>query len=241
MSTLLINPYRFNDPYWANVVFLSSFEGPDGATSTTEDTGLTLSFTGGARIETDQFKFGAASLRLESGTPFVSAPSSDRWDFGSGDFTIEAWAWIGAAGVDGSGSRTVLSRWTAAGNQRAWDFDFGDNFLFFNIRPNGGTSPTPFAGDFVASSLNTWYHIAASRVGNELRVFRNGVQIGATGDMTGVVFPTFSVPLRLGCVFNTVNAVTNRFVGYIDEVRITKGVGRYTGNFDPPTAPFPRG
>jgi hypothetical protein len=32
------------------------------------------------------------------------------------------------------------------------------------------------------------------------------------------------------------------FVGYIDELRVTKGVARYTGeSFPVPTAPFPNG
>lgn len=83
-------------------------------------------------------------------------------------------------------------------------------------------------------TANQWQHLAFCRSGSSTRMFVNGVQIGSTATFSGtfrmdVIGKFFVVGVEGGADFN----------GYIDEVRITKGVARYTSNFTPPSAAFP--
>ena len=69
-------------------------------------------------------------------------------------------------------------------------------------------------------------------------MFVNGTQIGTTNtSWTG----TFRMDVIGTFFFNGARftAPPVDFNGYIDDLRITKGVARYTANFTPPTAPFP--
>ena len=80
---------------------------------------------------------------------------------------------------------------------------------------------------------NTWHHVAFVRDGTTLRLFLDGVSQG-TASFTGAI-DTISETLSIG--FD--NAGSRYFNGNIDEVRITKGVARYTANFTPPNVAFP--
>jgi hypothetical protein len=44
---------------------------------------------------------------------------------------------------------------------------------------------------------------------------------------------THGIPLAIGAQQST---LTNYFSGYIEDLRITKGLARYTANFTPPTS-----
>jgi hypothetical protein len=77
---------------------------------------------------------------------------------------------------------------------------------------------------------STWNHIAVTRSGSAFYMFINGVQTGSTGSWAGAISST-ARPLYVG--YNTSSAYYN---GYIDDLRITKGVARYTSTFTPPTA-----
>tara|TARA_Y100000589_G_scaffold327821_1_gene370472 strand:- start:688 stop:1473 length:786 start_codon:yes stop_codon:yes gene_type:complete len=80
-------------------------------------------------------------------------------------------------------------------------------------------------------SASTWHHFAISREGSSFKVFLDG---------TSVLTTTNSNPLRdensaLQIGARGQNTASHYFKGYIDDVRITNGVGRYTSNFTAPT------
>lgn len=76
---------------------------------------------------------------------------------------------------------------------------------------------------------------AAARSAGTLRFFVDGVLDGSAA--LGRNFQATLV-FGVGAQVASRNSVYD-FPGYIDEVRITKGVCRYTDNFAPPTGPFP--
>ena len=81
-----------------------------------------------------------------------------------------------------------------------------------------------------AISLNVWTHVAVVRYNASTKIYINGTQSGSSwADITN--YGT-TKPLRIGAWYNALYG----FTGYIDDVRITKGVARYTATFPVPTA-----
>ena len=210
------------DPYWANVVSLLHFDGADGSTTFTDQTGKTWTANGDAQIDTAQSKFGSASLLLDGGDDDATHASSADFGFGTGDFTWECF-------VRRVNANCVIfdNRYSGADTASIVTFiDPSGNLCFYHagygtVTGSGATVPA-----------TTWTHVAWCRSSGTLRMFIGGVMVSATS-MTSDMGS--SRPIRIGR-----DVVNNAdYSGHIDEVRITKGVGRYTANFTPPSAPFP--
>lgn len=83
-----------------------------------------------------------------------------------------------------------------------------------------------------AISLNVWTHVAVVRYNATTKIYINGTQSGSSwADITN--YGT-TKPLRIGAWYNALYG----FTGYIDDVKISKGVARYTTTFSVPTAPL---
>jgi hypothetical protein len=80
-------------------------------------------------------------------------------------------------------------------------------------------------------SAAQWSHLAVSRSGSTIYLFINGA---STGTQTVNQIYTTQERLIVGSLPGQ-----NDFNGYIDDLRITKGISRYNATFTPPTAPFP--
>ena len=93
-------------------------------------------------------------------------------------------------------------------------------------------------GTRTALSLDTWYHIALTRSGNIFRLFLDGTQEDSLTDSNAMTSSNAGVHngIRLGTINSALQYPVN---GYIDDVRITKGVARYTSNFTAPTTALP--
>ncbi|MCP4252632.1 MAG: hypothetical protein GY775_04330 [Candidatus Scalindua sp.] len=180
--------------------------------------------------------FGNSSY-FDGNGDYLAIPDSDDWDFGSGDFTIDTWVNF----TNTSTNHAIASHWGDIGQYGwllFWNFN-SDNKLWFEYSTNGSSSGIGFANvDWVADA-NTWYHLVVTRdSSSDIRFFVNGVQQGVTQSVISTIYNP-SQPLRIGIYF-TLGGDTqdSSFLGYIDELRISKGVARWTSNFTPPNSPY---
>ena len=227
-----LSTWTVTDPLFANVSLLLHMNGSDGSTTFTDSSSTPQTVTAsGGTISTAQSRFGGASglFVKASGHQLTLPTSTAAFDFGTGDFTIEAWVRLNSLpSTTDSGSFWILGLGSSS-------FRYGTDFWISpsNIVFNVGDWVNPTAEGPHGMTTGQWYHVAAVRSGNTVRVFVGGSQVGS-GTSTQATSGNFSLPVIGGDTSGGGN-----FDGYIDEFRVTKGVARYTANFTPPTAAFP--
>ena len=201
------------DEYADSVVSLLHFDGVDGSTTVTDSKGKVWTSTGAAALTTANAKFGGSSLALaSSGANYVESSHAD-FDFGTGDYTIE-----GFFKPDASNNRAFIKLGTRL------IYVASNNWAYYNGSSN------PISGGSVSTA--EFAHVALARHEGTTRLFVNGQQAGS--NYTGETGAVNASPIRIG-YFNSGNPSG----GLYDEIRITKGVARYTADFTPPTVPFP--
>jgi hypothetical protein len=220
------------DPYFSSTVLLCHFDGANGQTTTVDSSPQAHTLTLGASIalSTSIAKFGSASLNMTAaGSGAVTSADSNDWWFDSGPFTVEAFVYYTAAP---SNLTTIASQNGLASSNRGWFFGHSGSTVGFAFSTDGTTS-TGFVGATFSPTLNTWYHIAADRdAAGVVRIYVNGAVTASATRSTAAFNSTAT--LSIGNVAGGV-----KVTGYIDELRITKGIARYQGTFTPPTAAFP--
>jgi hypothetical protein len=183
-----------------------------------------LETVGNAQISTAQSKWGGASIAFDGTGDYLSSQNVLTANFGSGPFTAELWIYFNNA----SGTQYALSNYQ--NNSIGWGLGISSgNFAFW------ATGDTPDISTSTPAATGTWYHLAVSGQSGAIRLFLNGTQIGST--FTGTPSLDSTLPLRVGDGQGAASPLPLN--GYIDDLRITKGVARYTANFTAPTAAFP--
>lgn len=215
------------DPDFSNVSLLLPLDGANGSTTITDESnnGLAVTVLSNAAISTAQSKFGGASCAFDGSFDCLSVASSTVLDL-PGDFTIEFFAYLNFGGNFGLISRPNGSNI----NPLRIDTSSGALRLFAS---SNGTSHDLTQSGLGTPTTGTWQHIALTRSGSTWRIFIEGTQ---TGTFTSSLTPfTSTDPLIVGARSTAANSLD----GFMDEVRITKGVARYTSGFTPPIAAFP--
>ena len=184
--------------------------------------GKSITVQGDAQLSTTEKKFGTASVVFDGTGDYLELATSSDFGFGTGDYAIEAFIrpTIIAAGK-------IFDFRTASPDVAALiDMD-GSGTLRLNV--NGSNV---ISGGTVTA--NTWHHIAVSRVSGTTSLFFNGTRVGSPYTDSNDYGNT--KPLKIGANLNGADG----FTGYIDEIRISKGVSRYANaaSITVPTAAF---
>ena len=212
--------------------FLSHFDGDDASTNIIDEIGHIITSHNTAQLDTAQFKFGTASLLLNGSNDWLSVPASADWNFGTGDFTIDCWIRLHAAP---SNTNSSIASQNSGANDYWWFYlhdEGGGNYTLRFFDRNSGVDLTVTSSS-QALSLNTWYHVAMVRYGTDWRVYLNGTSIGSTTQVHTCV--TSVDVLAIGDFSSGGDYFLN---GWIDELRISKGIARWTANFTAPTTPY---
>jgi hypothetical protein len=226
------------DSLFSDVSLLLHCNGSNASTTIIDDSsnGFTMVANGNAQLETAINKFGTASLLFDGTTDAVDTTSDDpAFTLGSGDFTIECFVYFPASP---SGNRQFINQVTNTSNQISFIFRYDSgNRLAFYYSTSGSSFLSTLQNGTWSPSVETWYHVAVCRDGNNLRLFIDGTQVNTTKDVTGLTIFDSNQPLRIGGLLWS-GSIIEVLDGNIDEVRMTLAA-RYTTNFTPPTLPFP--
>lgn len=226
---------RASDPVDTYTKFLSHFDGSNGQTSYTAESGQEISFFGDAQLYDALKVFGVSSIKFDGSVDYITLPDSDDWRLDDGananKWTIDFRVRFNTD--PGSGDMGFVQQ--RVSNSNLWLLMISGNQLQFKVESGGSTivniqnSWNPAAG--------VWYHVAVVKDGvTGYLMLIDGVQIGSTQTDVSTI-PSFAGDLRIGSVINT-SGSTKALNGWIDEFRISKGISRWTGNFTPPTSAY---
>jgi len=252
-GTLFVGSYFGADPfpgwisgtrYQLGVAQVPPAGGPTSPVTATANTSLLLGYTnagiydaawqnnaltvGDAQVSTTQKQWGTTSMRFDGTGDYLNVITAPALNLSGSDFTIEAWIYLSSIAATGS----IVSKYVVS-NVGASEFLFwitSTGAIGFAIDGGGGE-------DYIASSAGTfatgsWYYVAVTRSGtgtNNVKLWQNGTQV-AQGTSTRTMNVT-STALTVGSI-----GASNYFNGYIQDLRITKGVAR---TITTPTAAFP--
>ena len=220
------------DPHYANVSLLLNCDGADGSTTFTDNGpgAKTVSITGDARVKTSSAKFGTGGCLLDVTGDYLSIPASSDFAFGTGDFSLEFWI-----KTSDSGESVIVDQYSSGSAFSSWQLSVKTGVLSWYRRLVGGSSSYLLTGSTTISD-NTWHHIAVTRASNTLMFFVDGVADGSVTDSSD--YATSVVTLSIGAQVYSRNSSYD-LAASLDDIRITKGVARYTATFTPPTEAFP--
>jgi len=181
---------------------------------------------GDSKITTANSKFGGSAMYFDGTGDYLSFPSNPLYAIGATeDYTIECW-------VNFSTVQTCAF-WQTTNNISSANGPFWFGYESGALKSSQHGSGTYAVSYTWSPTAGTWYHVAATRASGTVRLFVNGVvvttnastQSGIGFTQSGAAVGVLTTPAYL--------------VGYLDDLRFTKGNARYTGNFTPATSTFP--
>ena len=203
-------------------------DGADQSTSFPDvsDSNHTVTAYGNAEVDTDvaePWSTNNGIVRLPGGSDYLQSANHADWDLGT-IWTIDFWVRFSSL----SGTQKMISTRNSGdgyeilksiGNKIGFE-GFGSNNT--SGQQNGSTTVT----------TNTWYHVAVVTTSGSTKLYVDGI-------LEKTYVNTFSWgagsnALRIGRPVPYAEPV----IGWMEEIRFSKGIARWTSNFTPPTSPY---
>ena len=191
---------------------------------------------GTANISSTQSKFGGTSMGFNGSTAALYAPNNAITTTlntinASENFTVECW-------VNTPTGSLAPAIWQNAISAKILAFLLTDATPAVLYSIVGGPNYNSSGNSLVVRATtniqtNTWTHVAFVRSGSTITIYINGTAAGTATNSLG----TLSLQV-IGAIAQTGVPNFYFFNGYIDDLRITKGIARYTSNFTPSSIAF---
>jgi hypothetical protein len=210
------------DIYFNSCSLLLHFDSLNSSGSFIDNSSNNFAITssGGAGLSTSQYKFGGASAYFDGVGDYLTIPNNTVFNLSGGSYTIECW--IYPYGNYTTYNCIIAKRAVSTAWQIYLDLTTG-YLRFWNGTTDFNTSVTP--------TTNAWNHIAVVYNSSTINLYLNGINRLSSSTVNSDVNATIAIGNVIGN--------SEYFYGYIDELRITKGVARYTSNFTPQSFAFP--
>jgi hypothetical protein len=209
-----------------STVLLLHFDGADASTTFTDSSSYAHTVTNNdAEIDTAQSKFGGASGYFDGGDDYLLLDGSSDFAFDDGDFTIEFFVNLEVGGFN----RDLYdSRPSGSGDDDYPRIQLTTSNVIRYARGDVAVITGP------ALSVATWYHVAVARSSGTTRLFVDGVLQGSASDTT-----TYRNGASRPIIGSTGDSPGLRdHHGWLDELRVSAGIARWTENFTPPTQAY---
>lgn len=159
-------------------------------------------------------------IKFDGTGDYLSVADHADWDFGTGDFTLEAWVKF----------KTLTQAYIFSrnnGSSNVCDLIWNNSGPYWTVYIN---SVAIFNISTPAPVINRWYHVASVRSGTSVKLYLDGVEIGS-GTSSANISDT------LGYNIGAYTSAVALLDGYLKNVRISN-VARYTSRFTPSQTPF---
>jgi Concanavalin A-like lectin/glucanases superfamily/SPRY domain len=211
----------------ASIVLALPMDGANNGTSFGDQSAVikgsgsakTVTVNGNAKTSTAQSKFYGSSGLFDGTGDFLDITPTTDFALPS-DFTIEAWAYnpvLGNLAIFSIGSYTT-----------GLYFRIGEGVdsTRATVYINSSQIALSASGSVKAAQ---WNHFAVVRSGSAVNIYVNGVSI-ASGTSS------YSIPAATTYVGRAVHSTGEDMNGYVQDVRVYKGVAKYTSSFNPPSS-----
>ena len=198
--------------------------------SVVDSTGNTLMVKSGVTTTATTYRMGTGGLSFNSRgvNGFLKTPQHLRYNFARENLTMEAWIRPTVMAPNAILSNYPNNAWGSGTWTLTHNHAGAPRKISFYIHSYGGS---PMLASTTEPAINTWTHVAVTRSGDTWRLFLNG-KVEATRTYTGSLDGDWSArEIGVGLIEN--GGWDWGYTGQMDNVRLTRGLARYTSDFTP--------